>query len=221
MDSNQTKEIEKVKNQITLNFSVIKKTANTIIADEKSYNKAGEVIATLKKTLKEIETKRKSFTEPLNRVIKNINSEFKTMAEPIEKFIAEINSGMVTFYKQQEQKRILEEKKRIEEENRLRKEMEEKLKKAKSEIKQQEIIIQTENKVQNIEVEKTIDKSIETKSGNKVSMMKVRKFEIVDVSKIPVEYMIPDTAKIQKMVKAGINEIAGIRIYEDYTSSVR
>ncbi len=221
MDSNQTKQIEKVKNEITLNFSLIKKTANTVIADEKQYSKAGEIIVTLKKTLKDIEAKRKTFTEPLNGVIKSINSEFKAMAEPIEQLISDINSGMVKFFKEQEAKRILEEKKRIEMEEKLKKEMEEKLKKQKNEVKQQEIMLQTQNKIENIQTEKTIEKSIETKSGNKVSMMKIRKFEVIDTSKIPVEYMIPDMVKIGKMVKAGINEIAGIRIYEDFTSSVR
>ena len=43
----------------------------------------------------------------------------------------------------------------------------------------------------------------------------VWKYEIVDISKLPAEYMIPDTAKLTAVVKAGIREIPGCRIYDE------
>lgn len=48
-------------------------------------------------------------------------------------------------------------------------------------------------------------------------------FEIVDVAKIPREYMVPDAAKIRGVVKAlkGATKIGGVRVYETASVSGR
>ena len=55
-----------------------------------------------------------------------------------------------------------------------------------------------------------------------VSVKKVWKYEIVDEKLIPREYLIPDTVKIGKMVRAGGDtlQIPGVRIYAESNLSI-
>lgn len=53
-----------------------------------------------------------------------------------------------------------------------------------------------------------------------VSTAKVWKWELVDMSQVPEEYKIIDAAKITKVVKAGLRNIPGVRIYCDETIRV-
>jgi len=43
---------------------------------------------------------------------------------------------------------------------------------------------------------------------------------LADMSQVPEEYKIIDAAKITKVVKAGLRNIPGIRIYQDECSRV-
>ena len=46
-------------------------------------------------------------------------------------------------------------------------------------------------------------------------------FQVTDVKKIPREYLMPDEKKIKGVIKIGVHEIAGLRIYSQPKSSVR
>lgn len=41
------------------------------------------------------------------------------------------------------------------------------------------------------------------------------KYEIIDPSKVPVQYCSPDTTKIQTAVRSGVREIPGVKIFKD------
>lgn len=49
---------------------------------------------------------------------------------------------------------------------------------------------------------------------------KVWDFEVVDISKIPDEYMIVDEKKMRRVVKAGTRNIPGVRIFERTISAI-
>ena len=53
------------------------------------------------------------------------------------------------------------------------------------------------------------------------SVRKVWKFEIVDETVVPVEYLTVDERKIRAAVTLGAREIPGVRIYEDVSVAVR
>lgn len=59
-----------------------------------------------------------------------------------------------------------------------------------------------------------------TSSGMATTRM-VWTAEVVDVSQLPAEYLLPNTAAINAAVRAGVREIAGVRIYEKPSVSVR
>lgn len=57
-------------------------------------------------------------------------------------------------------------------------------------------------------------KRVSTDMGS-TSTIKVRKWRLVDISKVPPEFLLVDAGKVTKLVKAGIGSIAGIEIYEE------
>ncbi|MBA7663069.1 hypothetical protein ES703_71107 [subsurface metagenome] len=65
-----------------------------------------------------------------------------------------------------------------------------------------------------VEVSPEAPKRVETDIGS-VGQRMIRKWELVDMAQVPEEYKILDSAKITKVVKAGIPSIPGIRIYEE------
>ncbi len=50
--------------------------------------------------------------------------------------------------------------------------------------------------------------------------MKIKKWEVEDITKVPGEYLMVDTVAIGKLVRAGIKSISGIRIWEEETLKV-
>lgn len=46
-------------------------------------------------------------------------------------------------------------------------------------------------------------------------------FEITDESQVPREYLMVDESKIRRVVRAGIRNIPGVRVYERQTLAVR
>jgi hypothetical protein len=50
---------------------------------------------------------------------------------------------------------------------------------------------------------------------------KVWKFEGLDIAKIPLAFLTIDEAAVKEAIKAGVREIPGIRIYEDFARSGR
>ena len=65
-----------------------------------------------------------------------------------------------------------------------------------------------------VEVSSEAPKRISTGMGT-VGQRMIRKWEVIDAAQVPEEYKILDSAKITKVVKAGIPSIPGIRIYEE------
>jgi hypothetical protein len=49
----------------------------------------------------------------------------------------------------------------------------------------------------------------------------VRKFRIVDLTKVPLKYLKIDEDAIERDIKLGVGEIAGIEIYEEKQTTLR
>ena len=76
-----------------------------------------------------------------------------------------------------------------------------------------------ETAVAKMEALPDVPKTAEGKLGS-ISTRKIKKFEITEESKLPREFLIPDTVKIRQAVMAG-QEIPGIRVYEEEIIAAR
>lgn len=172
-----------------------------VIATAEDLKPATDDLSIIAKVKKALEEKRREYLKPLQDHVKEINEVFKILMQPIEQADRVTRSKILAF--QAEQDRIRREQEEI---NRLRLEAAQK----EATLKDGEI---TES-VDLVEVSPEAPKRVSTEMGT-VGQRMIRKWEPVDMSQVPEEYKILDSAKITKVVKAGIPSIPGIRIYEE------
>lgn len=73
--------------------------------------------------------------------------------------------------------------------------------------------IKVETAVKKIGEVETAEKNVSTDAG-KATFITVKKFEVEDISKLPVEYLLPNEVAIRKAMKEG-TELPGVRYYEE------
>lgn len=161
------------------------------------------VISRLKKAMEE---KRKEYVLPLQNQVTAINDTYKTLMQPIE--AADLTTRNKILAYQKEQERIRREQEEI---NRLRMEAAQK----EAALHKGEI---TES-VNLVEVIPEAPKRVSTDMGI-LGKATIWKFEVIDFASVPDEYKIVDTAKVGKVVRAGLRSIPGIRIYPEETLRV-
>jgi len=154
------------------------------------------MIAKLKKAM---ESKRKDYLQPFQDHVKEVNEIYKTLMQPIETADMVTRSKVLSFQREQ-----AELKAKQEEINRLR--MEAATKEAElnnGEIKESVNIIDVV----------TVPTHVYADNGT-LGTSKVWKFEVEDLTKIPLEYLIPDMVKIGKVVRAGV-KIPGVKSWQE------
>ncbi len=171
--------------------------------DVKSATDDLTLIAKLKKTLEE---KRKEYISPINAHLKSINDSFKVLMTPVEQADQVTRNKILAFRQEQERKA-----REVEEINRLR------IEAAKREAAMNNGGIK--ESVNLVEAPTPAISKVYTEGGS-LGTMKVRKWEVEDLSKIPTDYLMVDAAKVGKVVRAGIPSIPGIKIWIEETLKV-
>ncbi len=155
------------------------------------------IIATRKKVMEE---QRTSYTKPLNDHLKAVNDAFKRFMEPWNEADTLNRQKVLAYRAEQERKR--QEQERI---NNLRMEA------ARAEM---ELKGEITEPVGLVEVAPAPATGYSTGAGQ-LGTVKIKKWEVIDLKLVPLEYMLVDAAKVGKVVRAGIPSIPGIRIYEE------
>lgn len=143
---------------------------------------ASELMIVGQKVLKAIDARRRFFTDPHNLFVKAINNFFAGPADPLDNAIAALRSRMAQYQRQ------------VEEEARKR-EAEILAKQEKGKISEKTAVKQLANVERPQEVTRT--------AAGAVSFREDKKLKIVDVKKIPREYLVPDERFILAALKAG------------------
>jgi hypothetical protein len=164
---------------------------------------AADDLSMIAKLKKAMESKRKDYLQPFQDHVKEVNEIYKTLMQPIETADMVTRSKVLSFQREQ-----AELKAKQEEINRLR--MEAATKEAElnnGEIKESVNIIDVV----------TVPTHVYADNGT-LGTSKVWKFEVEDLTKIPLEYLMPDMVKIGKVVRAGV-KIPGVKSWQE--SSLR
>ena len=171
----------------------------TTVDDLKPATDDLSLIAKLKKAMEE---KRKEYVKPLQDHVKSVNDAFKTLMEPIETADTITRGKILAF--QLKQKLIREEQEKI---NALRMEAAKKEMELKGEL--------TES-VDLVEVIPELAKKTTTDMGS-AGMRDNWKWEVVDISQVPREYLMINAGVLTPIVKAskGIIVIPGIRVFNE------
>jgi len=169
------------------------------IKDETSFIQAGEILWAIRTFLKKVESMRVFFTKPLHDHMTNINTEFKQISAPLSTLDKQITQKLKDYRQQVEAKR-LEEQARLDAEAQAR----------------QETSLIPEVIAPIVPAQ---SKSVYTETG-KITFMKVRKWEVEDITLVPPIFMKLDEAKVTATIKAGV-DIPGIRTWYEETPQRR
>ena len=169
------------------------------IQDETSLIHASETLGAIRSFLKKVESMRVFFTKPLHDHMTNINTEFKQISAPLSTLDKQITQKLKDYRQQVEAKR-LEEQARLDAEAQAR----------------QETSLIPEAIAPIVPAQ---SKSVYTETG-KITFMKVRKWEVEDITLVPPIFMKLDEAKVTATIKAGV-DIRGIRTWYEETPQRR
>jgi hypothetical protein len=192
---------DKIKNEIDLFQKGIDKLKAEVsalkITDETTNTNAVEFLKLIKIQYKKVEDQRKYIVKPLNDLVKKHNADFKPLTTALSNAEREIKSKMTGYAREVEA-----ENRRIEEMNR----------------KKEEKFV--EKVAEGKAVKAPVLKQAKEVKAEGQSFRSVRKWEIEDATKIPREYLIIDTKKINTVVRAGI-DVPGLKIWEDKVVAIR
>jgi hypothetical protein len=192
--------------ELTEGSHMLVEQANSIeITDDESDVVAAEFLAQVKTARKRVDELRHWFTDPLEAQKKAIIARFKATDAPLEQAQKIVGGKHIAYT------RAKEEAARKEQE-RLRK---------LAEARQERAVKRAEEKGLEAPVPvipmPTIEappKTIHTAAGA-VTTRKVWRHEVVDFAALPEEYKVADEVKLGKVVRAGVREIPGVRIFEE------
>lgn len=170
-------------------------TKDLVVDNDQSFKTATQVYKQARDWKKIIEEKRKAAIEPDRARIAAINDKAKELTEPLD-FIIDMTNVKSNGYQ-----RLLEQKK---------KEEEEKIKQAAEalDISFEDVYIAPQSST--------------IRGDGAIATTKVEKrFRLVDLSQVPLEFLMLNEAKVKSSIKLGINTIPGIEIYEEKVTQLR
>lgn len=183
------KQIEVYKKNI---ISLVAKAESFDLKTKDDMDVAVSLLSQLNKYADNVQKKKEALTKPLNLALKNIRAMFKEVEEKYEEGIENLRMRM-SVYQTSALKRQKEEEEKIAE-------------------KIAEGKISIEKAVEKLE-DVNITEKIETKDGD-VKFITVNKFEVMDLTLLPIEYHVADEVKIRKAYNEGI-QLPGVRYWEE------
>ena len=210
------KEAQDLTNEVKGNVDFYK-SDKFLIETAEQYTTSAEDLKRAHAQEKKISELRLGMTRPLDTTKKAIMAFFKVP----EKYCTEIKSAISTkrVGYQREQDRI-----RQKEEDRIRKLQEaeaKKLEKQAENVKSPELAEAKREEAEQIRETAPVTSIAPLEKSEGIRTVTNYKFEIIDPSKIPVEYLIPDEQKIGRQVRATKGEISipGIKTYTETKES--
>lgn len=202
-----------------------------VIQTQPQYENAAEILKRVKSRYKELDEQRKEITKPMDTAKAKIMDLFRTPLEMLQRAEGIIKQGMLSYVTEQERKareiqRKLEEEaqKKTDKERKAKEEQERQWREKQAQLeaegkleearKAQEKADQRALEAEMIQVAEVpvIAVSVETPKG--VSYSELWSAEVVDISLVPREYMIPNQQALDKVAQAtkGAIQIPGVKI---------
>lgn len=179
------------------------------VKDDETNGRAVAMAGQSKQIFNAIEKLRKEIIDQPNQFIKAINNFAKIYTQKLKEIENGLKVKISRYQVEQERKRRVAEEAAKREAAKLQKKL---VKEAK---KTGETPIQMP-----VPVMQSAPKVTRTESGS-ASIRKVWTWKMADGAKVPAEYIVLDSIKINKAVKAGVRNIPGLEIYEESQTVVR
>jgi len=166
---------------------IVREAKEIVVQDKDSLTSAVDFLGRIATAKKEVDSRRRFFTDPLNQQVKSINDLFRKYSEPLVE-ADKIVRNKVLAYQAEEARRVAEEQQKA-------------LEEAKAQAEPIPISMVEEP-----------EKTVRADAGSATTRQSWT-FKIVDPSQVPDEYKVVDEKKIAAVVKAGVRNIPGVEIY--------
>ena len=186
-------------------LELIERAQGIEIIDDETDLEAAEFLAQVKTARKRVDELRHWFTNPLETQKKAIIARFRATDAPLEQAQKIVGGKHISFVSEQRERARREQE-------RLRRLAE--AKQARQAARAEEKGLEAPPVQIPMPTIQAPPKTVHTAFGS-VSTRTVWKHEVVDMAALPDEYKIADEVKLGKVVRAGVREIAGVRIYEE------
>lgn len=200
------------------------RASSLVIKDQSTYEESASLLKTVKDMAKLVEESRKKITTPLDIAKKAVMDLFRGPSDELEKLESNLKRIMINYTNEQERlRREAEEKLRKEvaaKEAAEKKRLEERAAKAEASGKAEKAEELRQQAQEVFVPAPTIAPTVQKVAG--VSMKQNWKARVIDVNKVPREYMIVNDSMLDKMAKAtkGSLVIPGVEFYpEDVLAS--
>jgi hypothetical protein len=170
---------------------VIKQVQELSITVSKDLIPATELLSKINKYADTLKIDRLSLTAPLEESLKLIRAKYTPTEKLLKEAVDTLKQKMGNF--QTEQLRI------------------QRLEEAKIASKLESGYIKPETAIDKMGEVKQVDNKVRTEEGL-VSFREEKDFEVVDVSLLPIKFLLPNEVEIRKQLKAGI-ELSGCRYF--------
>jgi hypothetical protein len=174
---------------------ILLKAENLTIESAQDLTVATDLLSNLNKISDRIEEEKEKVTKPLNQALKAERARWKPIETMYENAVSYIRKQMTTYQTEQ-----------------LRIQKEEEMKIA-SRVGEGKGKIKLETAVRKIE-ELNHPASVVSTDNGIVKFRTVRRFEVMDIPLLPIQYLIPDETAIKAQMVAG-NELPGVRYFEE------
>lgn len=188
----ENKEIAVIEKKVS---PLVLKAEKHEITDAKSMGEAVTMLSEMKKTEKLIKDSKEKLTKPINEALKEIRKRYKPIEDMFEAGISALRRTM-TDYQTAESLKAAEKKDAIAE----------RVGDGKGKLK-------VETAVRQMEEVNTPANSVATDAGL-VKFRKVKKFEVMDMTLLPMKYHLADEVAIRKAMNEGV-QLEGVRYYEE------
>lgn len=168
---------------------------NLSITDSASMTQAAGLLSELNRANDRIVKDRETLTKPINESLKAIRAKYKPFVDTLESAIEIVRSKMGVYQSEALRFQKAEEAKIA------------------ARIGEGKGKLSIETAVKKIAEIDAPEARVATGSGS-VSFRTVRKFEVMDIVLLPIEYHLANEAKIRKSMEAGI-EVSGVRYFEE------
>jgi hypothetical protein len=186
-------------------IELLERAQSIEIVDDETDCVAAEFLAQVKTARKRWDELRHWFTDPLETQKKRIITKFKADDAPLEQAQKIVGDKHLAYVRQKQEAARKEQE-------RLRKLAE--AKQARQAARAEEKGLEAPPVVIPMPTVQAPQKTIHTASGS-VTTRTVWRHQVVDMAALPDEYKIADEVKLGKVVRAGVREIPGVRIYEE------
>lgn len=188
----ESKEIVTIKKEAS---PLIFKAKDLEIKSDADVRSATSILSELNQIMDRATEQKEKITKPLNEALKEVRARYKPLEELFNAVITDVRKKMTSY--QTERVRIARE-----EEERLANRVGE----GKGHLK-------VETAVRKIEEIERPEGKVLTDEGM-VKFRTDKKFEVINLSKLPIEYHLANEVAIRKAMKEGL-ELSGVRYYEE------